>query len=227
MHLKLLLIGILIVQLSAKAQSSNFEDSKIELAARLNYSHPANIYRQGLGQSIGFGFNLGGKLIDVKHTQIPIMWSLGINFDYLWYGGEQTWVDIYSVNVNSNAYGWAPYTILEFGGLGDFKLYGIGMAGFYYYAGKYKVDWETSTVGVSSTSQSHEENFAPDWSLFTGIGGGFRVKIFDVRVIANFGTNVNMLDPGSFNLDSSGQLSDYKTIHTNTNKFIVSMGIRI
>lgn len=227
MHLKLLLIGIFIVQFSAKAQSSNFEDSKIELAARLNYSHPANIYRQGLGQSIGFGFNLGGKLIDVKHTVIPIMWSVGLNFDYLWYGGEQTWVDIYRVNVNSNAYGWAPYSILEFGGLGHFKLYGIGMAGFYYYAGKYKVDGEASTAGVPSSPQSYEENFAADWSLFAGAGGGFRVKIFDVRFIANFGTHVNIVDPGSFNLDAAGRLLDYKTIPTNTNKFIVSMGIRI
>lgn len=213
-----------------KAQSALPEIGRAEIGIRGLVGFPSSGNKTELGIGLGGGGNLGYKFIHQTNTVIPHHISAGINFDYMWFGGTNNRIDIYDVTVNSNSYGFAPYLLADFEVLPKVAIFGMGMAGFYYYNGSYTARWIPNVNGPgnsTSTEQTFSETFQADFSLFSGVGGGLRISKFELRFMANFGQLIDMVDANTIKLDASGKISSYGTKRVSTDKFIIGLGIRL
>jgi hypothetical protein len=215
--------------LPSVAQNDELVNSPIEFGGRVIVALPGYANSSDLNMGFGVGGNLGYKFINNPHTVVAHHWSAGINVDYIWYGGTQNKVGIYDINIISNAYGFSPYTLFEFKPHKEIGVYGVFKGGFYVYDGTYIASWRTgnSGTGTSSDRQEFKDVFHYQLSAFTGLGGGLRFRFLELRFMANFGTNINMVDTRSFVLDANGRLSRYSTKPVNTNTYMVCIGFRI
>ncbi len=229
-QLLLIVASFGIFTLSSVAQTAEPTNSPIEFGGRVIVALPGYANSSDLDMGFGVGGNLGYKFMNNPHTVIAHHWSAGINFDYIWYGGTQNSIGIYDININSNAYGFSPYTLFEFKPHKEIGIFGVATAGFYMYDGTYKASWRTGITGSGSSTSDRQEFkdvFHYQFSGFAGVGGGLRFTFMELRFMANFGTDINMVDTRTFVLDANGRLDRYSTKPVNTNTYLVCIGFRI
>ncbi|MFN5024375.1 MAG: hypothetical protein ACK4Y6_05505 [Bacteroidota bacterium] len=211
------------------AQSTSLpEAGRAEFAIRGLVGFPSFSNKTELGIGLGAGANVGYKFVHQSNTVIPHHISAGLNFDYLWFGGTSNSIDIYDIHINSNGYGFAPYLLASAELLPKVSLFAMGMAGFFYYNGKYTATWIPNVNGAGNQStETFTETFQADFSFFNGIGGGIKVSKLEIRFMANFGQMINMVDANTIKLDATGKISSYGTKRVSTDKFIIGLGIRL
>lgn len=201
-------------------------DLKADIGARLIYAHNLGNFGNRFGyNAFGAGGNLGYALLKKNKLVIPIAMYGGLNFDYLWFGGKQLNSGIYTINVNSNAYGWSPYVKLAVGK--TIKVYGYGTFGYRFFYGRNKLTWEVTDSNGNIERKSDGRNFTGDASFFSGIGGGLCIGALEVRMVYNAGRNAAILDPKSIVLDANGNLLSYLSVKSLTDMWLISLGISL
>lgn len=198
---------------------------KIDVGGRLIYAKNQGTFGTRFGEdAIGFGFNLGYNLGILQRVNIPVEVNVGLNFDYLWFGGKSSTSGIYDININSNAYGWSPYLKLALDNP-VIMPYFYATAGYRFFRGTNKVTFECIDNQGDRQTSVNRTNFSSDFSFFSGIGGGVVFKIVDVSLVYNAGRDANIVDPSSIVIDNSGNLTSYNTVRSITDMWLLSLGI--
>ncbi len=214
-------------QQAASSSNQNSSDKLPDAGVRLIYANNLGTFGSRFGyDAIGLGANLGFTIIDKSASVVPLQVNTGLNFDYLWFGGKSSRAGEYRINVNSNAYGWAPYVKVSLG-RDKIKVFLFAAAGLRFFYGKYKLTWDIIDDNGNTQTKRDGRNFTGDESFFTNLGGGLKLGALELRAVYNAGRNAEILDPGSIILDPNGNLASYNTVKSLTDMWLISLGLTI
>lgn len=218
----------IVAQSAAPAQATVKPEKLPDAGIRAIYAHNLGTFGNRFGyDAIGFGANLGFTVIDKSKSAIPLQVHTGLNFDYLWFGGRSARSGDIRINVNSNAYGWAPYLKVSLG-RDKVKVFLFANAGLRFFYGKYKLTWNYIDGNGDTQTKRDGRNFTGDASFYTGLGGGLKLGALELRALYNAGRNAQLLDPGSIVIDNiTGNLVSYNTVSSLTDMWLISLGLTI
>ncbi len=165
----------------------------------------------------GIGLHIGKALVDNSGFQT----YMGLNFENLWLGKERNKVDNYIYKTVSVANSIGPYIKVSIGN--NFRIFGVASIGIINFTGK--------TISKLHPAYSNETIFWDDRKVNTivtntnyykGLGFGIRIGWLELSVTNNSILPTKILDPGTIEMDNSGNLTSYSLSNSPNNIWMMS-----